>query len=428
MNDEQIREMFFINNKINGNLLSAKIKKGNDPVIEYLENRFDDSDSVKESLYRIIYGIKKKPLCPVCGGPVKLSLHGYKKHCSVKCAHANPETIEKSVKTCREHFGVDFSMQNEKVQEKSRKTNKKKYGVEYPAQNREIMDKVNATNFERYGMKRATKTEKTQEKYRESCRKKYGTDYALQSNEVKQKGRETVMQKYGVNHITKAEEVKEKIVNTNIRKYGVKYVFQSEQIKEKIKKTIQKKYGVDNPSQAKEIQDKKIKTTIHNFGVPFLLQSPEQVERCFMTRKRNNTVNTSKFEEAAYEQLSMEFPDVIRQYKSESYPYHCDFYVPSLDLYIELNYSWTHGKHPFDPESVKDIIELEKLKEKAKVSDYYANAVNIWTARDPEKLAAAKKASLNYMAVYRGFDIARLIEAIRENFTMGRRETTVILT
>ena len=40
--------------------------------------------------------------------------------------------------------------------------------------------------------------------------------------------------------------------------------------------------------------------------------------------------------------------DIIRQYKSDLYPFACDFYIPSLDLYIECNYHWTHGNKLYE--------------------------------------------------------------------------------
>lgn len=425
--DKLICSKFYINSRINGNLLRTKIKNQDDPDIIYLKGRFTDSDSIKETLYRIVYNILEKPKCPICGKPLKLGLHGFQKHCSMKCAHANPETVEKYKETCRKNFGVDFSMQSAIVQEKSRKTNIEKYGVEYAAQSKEVMKKIDDTNFKRYGMRRATKCDKTQEKYRATCHKRYGADYALQSEEVKAKGSKTTMKKYGTDWPSKAESVKRKIEKTNIGKYGVKYAPQAEEVKEKIKCTNLKRYGVENPSQAESVKKKKCETFIKHYGVPYLMQSPIMREQYFKTKQKNGTVNTSKFEEAAYKILLEKYPDVIRQYKSDKYPFHCDFYLPSMDLYIEMNYSWTHGRHPFDPLSESDAETLSIWREKAKVSDYYANAVDVWTTRDPKKLAAAKNAGLNYMAIYRGFDIARLIEAIRENFTMGKQETTVIL-
>jgi len=32
----------------------------------------------------------------------------------------------------------------------------------------------------------------------------------------------------------------------------------------------------------------------------------------------------------------------------------CDFYIPSEDLFIELNRHWSHGGHFYDPNNIED--------------------------------------------------------------------------
>ena len=56
--------------------------------------------------------------------------------------------------------------------------------------------------------------------------------------------------------------------------------------------------------------------------------------------------------------LKERYPDVITQYKDDRYPFACDFYIPSLDLFIECNYHWTHGGKPYEgTEDDKQIVE-----------------------------------------------------------------------
>ena len=65
----------------------------------------------------------------------------------------------------------------------------------------------------------------------------------------------------------------------------------------------------------------------------------------------------SKSEDRVYDFLTSKFgkEDIERQYRSNSYPFSCDFYIKSLDLYIECNFGWTHGKHWFDSNNKDDI-------------------------------------------------------------------------
>lgn len=118
--------------------------------------------------------------------------------------------------------------------------------------------------------------------------------------------------------------------------------------------------------------------------------------------RHNNTFNTSKKEEEYYERLKNIYgeSDIIRHYSDDRYPFICDFYIPSEDLFIEYNGTWTHGKHPFDETNLDDICRLEEWKEKARVSKYYKNAIYTWTNLDVRKQKIAKENNLNYQVIY----------------------------
>ena len=121
------------------------------------------------------------------------------------------------------------------------------------------------------------------------------------------------------------------------------------------------------------------------------------------TKEKNHSFNTSKGEEAYYKYLISLYgeEDVIRQYRDEErYPFNCDFYIPSQDLFIELNLSWVHGGHPFNPRSKKDRDQLKIWEEKSKTSLFYFNAIEEWTISDVEKIKIAKKNNLNYEMIY----------------------------
>lgn len=121
------------------------------------------------------------------------------------------------------------------------------------------------------------------------------------------------------------------------------------------------------------------------------------------TRKLHGTTNTSISEDKSYKILIDVFgkDDVIRQYHDDKrYPFACDFYIKSLDLFIECNYSWTHGKHRFNPEDDEDIKTLCKWKEKASTSKYVSNAIHTWTVRDLNKYNTAKINKINYKIFY----------------------------
>ena len=102
-----------------------------------------------------------------------------------------------------------------------------------------------------------------------------------------------------------------------------------------------------------------------------------------------------------YLYIKEKFPSVIRQYKDkERYPYFCDFYIPELDLFLELNGTWTHGNHPYDMNSKEDNSILNIWKEKSKEHPMYLAAIKTWVVSDVNKRNKAKENHLNFKEVW----------------------------
>jgi len=116
------------------------------------------------------------------------------------------------------------------------------------------------------------------------------------------------------------------------------------------------------------------------------------------TKRKNGTFNTSKAEERAYHMLHFLYPHLVRQCKSEEYPFMCDFYDPDSRAYIECNFSWTHGRHWFDENDPNDIARLAFMK--SKQSKYYDNAIETWTVRDVKKRKCAEDNNLRYVVLW----------------------------
>ena len=108
-----------------------------------------------------------------------------------------------------------------------------------------------------------------------------------------------------------------------------------------------------------------------------------------MTRKwLDNLFNTSIPEEKLNDLLVEKYgeKDVFRQFISKKYPWHCDFYIKSIDTFIELQGMWTHGSHPYNPNSIKDQVKLQQWQSIANNgSRVYRNAIKVWTILDPNK-------------------------------------------
>lgn len=152
---------------------------------------------------------------------------------------------------------------------------------------------------------------------------------------------------------------------------------------------LQQQYGIDNVFQLPEVQAKldakKKQMQMHRDA----------------TKRKNKTFKASKQEDIVYEMLCKKFTvnNVIRQYYSDVYPFNCDFYIKSIDTYIECNFSWTHGGHWFDENNEEDQKTLQTWKEKK--TKYYDNAIYTWTVRDMKKRKCAEKNKLKYVVLWK---------------------------
>ena len=124
------------------------------------------------------------------------------------------------------------------------------------------------------------------------------------------------------------------------------------------------------------------------------------------TKKLNGSYRKSTEEENLYLKLITVFSkkDIFRQYIDlNRYPFACDFYIKSLDLFIELNAFWTHGGHWFDKHSKSDLKQVHAWRNHN--TAFYDNAIETWTKRDVIKRKSAKENNLNYVVLWNKQDI-----------------------
>lgn len=210
--------------------------------------------------------------------------------------------------------------------------------------------------------------------------------------------RKACLEKYGVINGGGAPEILEKIKETNRKKFGSDWYLQTDDYKRKTKETLEQ-YGVTNVFQLKAVKDKIKQTNLERYGVEHNMQNKEVRNKVDITKRKNGTFNTSKPEQEIKRLLEEKFPNVQYQYKSEKYPFNCDFYIPELDLYIEFQGTWTHGKHPFS-ESVEDLETVNKWKTESITSEFYKNAIEVWTIKDVEKRKIALQNNINWLEFF----------------------------
>lgn len=144
----------------------------------YLLNRFEDYDNIKEILYRIRHKLEIRPTCKECGNRLLFVGKGgrfFQTYCSDSCR----------------------------------------------ARNKENQEQVKQTNIKNWG----TAGVYDSPKYQEKLLKEKGYKNFLQSDEFKEKRKQTLIKHYGTLNLFDVPEIKERIENTCLEKYGVKNVF-----------------------------------------------------------------------------------------------------------------------------------------------------------------------------------------------------------
>lgn len=120
--------------------------------------------------------------------------------------------------------------------------------------------------------------------------------------------------------------------------------------------------------------------------------------------KKNGTCGSSKSEDQMYKDLIHIFgKEMVKRNYCEDvrYPFHCDFYIVSHDIFIELNGTWFHGGHLFDETNSDDMTLLHTWETKLQNGHRaYGDAIKTWTVRDPLKCQTAKKHNLNYFVFW----------------------------
>ena len=385
--DSLIIRILIKNDKILTNSI-RKINKGKYPnILEYLNSRYNDSDCITETIRRIQYKLEERPVCKWCGGHV--SFNGYHKgsmHYSACCCsscHAK-YTKDKRFETNVKKYGRKNFGSAEKVKEYWISH----YGVDNPAKTDFVKKKMRETNLRKYGFNCSSKSEIVKEKIKQTCLKRYGVEYAGQIEEAKEKSKKTCLEKYGSEYYIGSKDRLEKTIEFSKQNYNVDWFTKSEEIKNKAKETMLRRYGVEYSMQIPKNKE----------YMSYLMSSYEMQERRYNTMKRNHTFNSSSTEEELFLYIKSRFPTVVRQYKDNNrYPYFCDFYIPELDYFIELQGYYTHGKHPFDPNSNEDLQLIEYYKKKYGED---CQAITIWSIKDVEKRDCAKEHNLNFKEVW----------------------------
>ena len=107
----------------------------------------------------------------------------------------------------------------------------------------------------------------------------------------------------------------------------------------------------------------------------------------------------SKDEFKMYELLTKKYgkENVLKEYKCNKYPFHCDFYIKSKDLFIEYQGFYSHGDRKF----VGDEGQIRQLKQLIdRNNTACSNIINTWAFSDVVKRKIAEINGLNWIEFY----------------------------
>ena len=117
-----------------------------------------------------------------------------------------------------------------------------------------------------------------------------------------------------------------------------------------------------------------------------------QIQKIKESKLRNGTNKASKAEDNFYHSLTILFDkaDIVRPYTDDRYPFLCDFYIKSKDLFIEYQGHPSHGYCPFDKDNKEHLAYLEKQ----------SIDMTTWIKRDVIKLETAKRNNIRLALIY----------------------------
>lgn len=320
--------------------------------------------------------------CKYCGKEFK-TYSERKVFCCDECRHAYQNKIHPTFTTVCEICGKEFKTKNSK-----RKTCSSSCRGKYNWQNPDYAKKI--LNY----LEEMKNDEEIQEKRKKNLREAASREDV----KAKLKWQHENNPNMGMSGKKHSKETCKKLSESHT---GKKVIFSEEHKrklseaakgKKKSQKAIQNMIKASHRRTKEEI--KKIQEKIYN----------TKKERGSFTGKANIIFEGIEYKcSVAEKRIFMLLTNIfytIPQYKSEKYPFNCDFYIPEIDTYIEYQGFWSHGKHPYDSTSEKDLNIIKKWQKQVDNHPAYKNAINVWTVQDVTKRNWAKENNLNWLEFF----------------------------
>lgn len=201
-----------------------------------------------------------------------------------------------------------------------------------------------------------------------------------------------------------------KLSETQVDRYGG-VGLAGDATKQKAHATVQTRYGVDNVMQADEVKSK----VTSPFADSDVRAKAELTKWTNIQEKLNGLtlsdgvpgrILKSRYETLVFCELIQRFgrDDVYYEYgihpSDARYPHNCDFYIKSLDLFIELHCHYSHGNHWYDASNHDDQLRRQHLL--ASTSHRSVSSVKTWCDIDLKKREDARRSGIRYLVFWDG--------------------------
>lgn len=422
----------FLNLAFFNNMKLWKIDKFSKSIFNCVKNRY----SLK-NLSELFYLLENKNnlvnlhiFCK-CGNKNKFINRnkGYCNYCSSKCSNSDPLKKKVTENNNLKKYGVKHTFQSENNKLKTEKTNLERYGKKHytnplKARNTRLndIDKDGLNSYQRAAIKGA-QTGKINIDINGNNSFKRGSIKAKNTKEIRygdknynnyEKHRKTCVKRYNNAGYTNRNKAR----NTMLNDIDSKGLNCYQRAYKKAQETKIFKYNNKNYNN----RDKAENTCLIKYNNKTFLGSKKHLELYkdpkfvsmiqelkYKTKKKNNSFHTSSPENNCYNKILTKFADAIHHYTADfRYPFECDIYIPSQDLFIECHFSQYHQYKPFDINNKQDWIKLLCLELNAtrinkscnNRKNQYEQMIYNWTDLDVRKLEAFKKNNLNYKIFY----------------------------
>lgn len=167
INKDFIKRIFYTSKgKINPNFTRESYLK-KQGLYDIFRNYYTDCDEkiwIIETIYRILNDIHSRPICKMCGKPVKFGRTGYSNFCSPKCRNSNPDVLAKNRAGVSKSLKKAYAERGDEIKLKRSKT----LGLDSSCGSPFVLSinqtKAKNTMIERYGVDNSYKMDKCKNK------------------------------------------------------------------------------------------------------------------------------------------------------------------------------------------------------------------------------------------------------------------------